>query len=113
MNISIDQALNIWYELELAFQGKNSFGGDMAEIYCYTLMPHSPAYARNPQSEMFADTMEKLYRDAKNSLCGVINKFIEKHKCLITIDGTYFTEWEEGNYDFSHRCHVKIEKEQS
>lgn len=111
MFISVDQALNLWHELELAYREENRYGGDTAEIYAYTLMPHSPAWARNPDSAIFREDFERLYVNAKGSLCYIIGKFMEKYKCGVTIDDANFALWATSSVVFSHRCHIQIKKE--
>lgn len=76
-------------------------------------MPHSPMYARNPDSEVFADDMDKLYHNAKGSLCYIIDKFMEKYKCGVTVDDANFALWATSSAVFNHRCHVKIIKEEN
>ena len=41
-NLSMVQALEIWSDLESAYYGENSFGGDTAELYAYRFLPFSP-----------------------------------------------------------------------
>jgi len=36
---SVDDAIGVWHDLERALAGKNGYGGDVAEIYAYLLLP--------------------------------------------------------------------------
>jgi hypothetical protein len=117
--ISIEQAIDIWCELESASLGNNSYGGDEAEIYAYRLMPHSPGSSQVLQSGkdhiLFKD-MVKTWRKAAESLVWLCDLFMEKYEDYeITIDGYGPADWfnllsEDNN--FAHRCRVKVvEKE--
>jgi len=41
-DISMTSALDLWSQLERAYHGTNSYGGDEAEIYAYQLLPRDP-----------------------------------------------------------------------
>ena len=41
-HLSMSQALGLWSDLEQAYHGTNSYGGDEAELYLYRLMPNTP-----------------------------------------------------------------------
>lgn len=60
LNITINQALNFWNQLVKCYYN-NSYGGDSTEIYTYTMMPHSPFYANNPDIYEEWLHMEGLY----------------------------------------------------
>ena len=54
-NISIQQLITLWVELEDAYNGVNGFGGDVAKIYAYTLQPRYPGYQQD------SDTVPKTH----------------------------------------------------
>src|SRR5271168_2332059 len=41
-NISVPQALDVYDDLVKAYYGENGYGGNVAEIYCYRLLPRNP-----------------------------------------------------------------------
>lgn len=45
--LSLVQALSLWSDLDDAYYGKSGFGGEVAEIYAYRLMPYAPMVAES------------------------------------------------------------------
>ena len=105
-NISMNQALSIWSDLWQAYYGKHGYGGDIAEIYAYRLMPYSPTY--NHEGETFKEGNEKIESDAAFAMRTIAWKFANDNDCLVTIDGEDVDIWRYHNPLFSHCCHVKV-----
>jgi hypothetical protein len=61
--LSTVQALSIWTDLEQALRGEHAFGGDVAEIYIYRLLP---AEAFRPGGMRVDVVSDKLVLDAAN-----------------------------------------------
>jgi hypothetical protein len=51
---SVIDELGVWHELELALWGRNGFGGDVAEIYAYRLIPGGATAVADPANALFA-----------------------------------------------------------
>ena len=110
-NISMNQALGVWSELWQAFYGENGYGGDTAEVYAYTLMPHIPALAKettdDAKSSIFKEIQEETALSAAKSLYALLSKFSKDNECKIEIEGDELGEWLLKT-PFRHRWHVKI-----
>lgn len=108
-NVSMNQALSIWSELWQAYYGDNSYGYDTAEIYAYRLMPYSPTYQMsNRCDESFKEQNEQVERDAAFSMRNIAYHFAKEMDCIVIIDGDDVDTWRFKNPLFSHRCHVKV-----
>jgi len=123
MHISTHQALMIWHELELCYQGENSFGGDTAEIYAYRVRPDFPGRQltidminRGDDDPILKDDLMEDIRHTVDSLADLCLLFEETRKCQVTFDfsrpGMSVEEWREdaktwGNM-FVHRTHVTV-----
>jgi len=102
-NISIAQALGFWSELWKAYYGENGYGGNTAEIYAYTLMPHSPTL----EKDGFEEIKREAGLQAAKSLHALLVKFQEQEKCKIRINGKLLGEWFTRR-PFLYRCHIKV-----
>jgi hypothetical protein len=112
-NLSMNQALSIWEDLWQAYYNDNRFGGDVAEIYAYRLMPYNPTY-HSPGSVEFCktDTFKMAEREvcdrAKESLVALLKKFVIENKCRITVNDREVDDWGYTNELFDWRCNVKV-----
>ncbi len=65
-NISVPQALDVYDDLVKAYFGENGFGGNVAEIYCYRLLPRNPsaeaAWQNGVQHDRRPDKTSLLYK---------------------------------------------------
>jgi hypothetical protein len=82
MHLSINQALNFWDQLVKAYHNQNSFGGDTAEVYTFTMMEHSPFYANNPNGDFAAQDIAK----ATKAMYDLIVRFQDTYKCSVTCE---------------------------
>ena len=97
------QLATLWGELVDAYWGKNSFGGDEAEIYAYTLQPANPQMyleSTRPKAEIV------LGRQASRALCETLEIFCVHYECRVLVDGVPFRK--ALKHPLIHRCHVKI-----
>lgn len=77
-NISVPQALDVYDELVKAYHGRNGYGGNVAEIYCYRLVPSNPSadaairagvqYDKKPNKKgfLYPAMMEEAHTAADN-----------------------------------------------
>lgn len=114
MAISIEQALEIYDELIDAKNGVNGFGGEMAEIYVFRLMPFSPVYSMENEGKCWDEEnrmMEKKAAEDFHSLCHI---FAKKHSVSININDVDMHQWiskvRSGEFRFYHRVHVEVKK---
>lgn len=114
MYISIEQALDAYDELVEAKNGTNRFGGTVAEIYVFRLMPNSPTYSMHIEGKYFDEDnrmMEKKSAEDFHTLCHLFSK---KHEVDIKIDGVELQKWIEGirtgEFRFYWRVHVEVNK---
>jgi len=112
MYISIEQAIDIYNDLIDAKNGTHGFGGNVAEIYVYKLMPYSPTYSMHPEGKIWDDDnrmLEKKAAEDFHSLCYIFSK---KHEVSIFIDGIDMHKWiskvRSGEIRFYHRVHVEV-----
>lgn len=101
-SISINQALDVWSDLNDAYHGCNGYGGDTAEIYAYRLLPGGGLLDKTP---------EDLYEGAK-ALVFLCSKFSARYPSTILINGVSPAEWlETQGGAFGHRAHVQVKRE--
>ena len=115
MYISIEQALDVYDELMEAFNGTNGFGGTVAEIYVFRVMPSSPTYSMHNEGRVWDEDnrmMEKKVAEDFHTLCHI---FTKKHQVEIKIDEVELHEWiskiRTGELRFFHRVHVEVIKQ--
>jgi len=114
-NISLNQLLTLWCELEDAYAGRNTHG-DTAEIYPHTIMPYSPAYAscqvgdriRTPGG-FLENMIDDMQRDVAGSLFHVLTEFQTRRNCEISVDGKVFGDWVRDMRQI-HRWHIQIKR---
>jgi hypothetical protein len=109
-NLSINQALGIWSELEQAYFGQNGFGGDTAEIYAYRLQQYHPGAVLMKEGTVLGDQARQEQADiAGKSLYNLIRKFRDDRECSIEVDGSDPEILLRKG--LVHRCHVKVMRE--
>lgn len=105
INISPHQLIDLWVQLEDAYNGVNGYGGTVAEIYAYTVEPSNPGYKH--REGMFDEDFEL---NASRSLYSVLRLFKWKRNCIIYIEdvkgkkrlGKWFLKRR-----FQHRIHIR------
>lgn len=104
-NMSMTQALSLWCELEDAYNGVNSYGGEEAEIYVSRAMPYSGLWLRDgPIAE---ENNRELALQANRSLYVLFRLYAEKREVDILVDEQPLGEWMVDSR-FRHRWHVKV-----
>ncbi len=110
-DLSMTQALSIWSDLEAAYYGKNSFGGDTAEIYIYEAMPYDPTVASLVgvlhESERARSIAGESYDQANASLCSLFTHFSRTHEARIEVEDRELGDWLR-TARYMHRVHVKV-----
>jgi hypothetical protein len=120
--LSIVQALSLWQSLEDAYRKEHNYGGDVAEIYVYRLMPRCPlaeAYVgggqKAPPSTLTGEEGRKAIRDANESFHNLLAHFAKERNAIIEVE-----EYKDGKWVFSefgeflktfnegHRWHVRV-----
>lgn len=114
MYISIEQAIDVYNELIDAKNGVHGFGGCVAEIYVYKVMPHCPSYSMHDTGGKFDEDNRMLEKKAAEDFHSLCHIFSKKHEVSITIDEIGIHEWissvRKGEIRFSHRVLVKVVK---
>jgi len=77
LNLPIDDVLGVWCDLESALAGKNGFGGDVAEIYAYRLVPSSQRH--HPQDAEAASVAGK-------NMTRLLRRFVDLHEAVVAIE---------------------------
>jgi hypothetical protein len=109
VNLSIAQALDVWADLEDAYQGVHGFGSDTAEVYAYRLRPEQPA--RGSDYPPIVEDCARHDRQAAAALRELAALFEERRECRVLVvrgrrdDGIPIAEWS-GPLD--HRVHVRV-----
>ena len=104
INISAQQLIQLWVELEDAYNGVNGYGSTVAEVYAYTLEPNMPGYSQGK------GTYDAEYENnAAVSLYNVLVLFKKHRECFIFIDDRKFGKWIMKER-FQHRVHIEIRK---
>lgn len=104
-NLSMNQALSIWSDLDDAYHGKNGFGGDTAEIYMYRLMPYSPSVTR-----ALTDARD-VVRAANKSLFYLLAHFRDARGVEVWVNDAPLGAWLMTATN-DHRVHVRIKRQQ-
>lgn len=98
----IDHTLTVWYELERALEGKNGFGGDVAEIYSYVLVP----------VRLRGCTEDERARSAGRVLTRLLRRFVELHDAEVALEERAGFRVIDPNVEdfppFDHRVHLRV-----
>jgi len=124
-SITTEQVLDVWEELNLAHGGTNGYGGDVAEIYAYRLMPSMPSLTSNKEDLFYKDSV-KAWEVAGYNLLQICRLFTKKRSIdhgyennpIIKIEvglcswkDVWNADWDKKDKGLilHHRCHVRIE----
>ncbi len=114
MYISIEQALDIYDDLIAAKDGNHGFGGTVAEIYVFRLMPYSPIYNMHPEGKIYDEENRMLEKKAAEDFHTLCYIFSKKHNVEISINDVELHDWinkiRTNELRFYHRVHVEVEK---
>jgi hypothetical protein len=109
INLSQQQLLRLWSELDDALYGKNGFGADTAEIYAYTVLPADPTVDSASPAAMREKARRENALQAARTLHSVLVLFSEMRDCVITVDNDKLGKWLLFE-PFDHRVHVTVRK---
>jgi len=116
---SLKQALSVWSDLEAALRGEHGYGGHVAEIYVYRLMPRSPAVDRwesGDRGSTWTEAAMEAFARANEDLRDLCVHFEETRGAEISVEcaaegeahmhrvGQWLKTHGEG-----HRWHVRVE----
>ena len=114
LHVSTFELTRLWGELVEAYHGVNNYGGTVAELYAYRLMPYSPtvhvssslAYQR---ADTYLQAAQEVQRHAAGALRELCELFAEEWECAVMIEGKPPLVWarENGPY-FGRRAHVEV-----
>lgn len=110
MYISINQALNFWDQLVTAYLNENTYGGDVAEIYLYSMMEHRPTFAANPESKFCKDEVGRAKQAMRDLIKRFESTYLVKVMEALPIDSDE-EEFGEVTLDGTHRYHLKVVRE--
>ena len=119
--LSIVQALSLWTLLDDAYYGKSHYGGDVAEIYVYKLMPYSPVVGECMRSAEPIPYLRKLaeedVRQANETFLHLLVHFAKERDAVVEVNHWSGQAWrfsEIGEWvrtaalDENHRFHVRV-----
>jgi len=78
INLSINQLLFVWNELVSAYYGVNAYGGNVAEIYAFRLLPCDPLAEHGDK-----EAQDERMMLAAESLFAIMRKFSEDFRCAV------------------------------
>ena len=111
IDLPSDQAVDVWYDIERALEGKNGYGGCVAEIYAYRLVP--------PQlnTRKTLEEAEEQAPIAGRNMTRILRRFVDLHEGVeIEVDGPGgFRAIDLAAEDFppfAHRVHLRVSKVQ-
>jgi hypothetical protein len=112
--LSTVQILVIWDQLTECLYDDNSYGGDTAEIYFYTILPNNPSIDTLRRDENYtgfmADAAKEAVRCANASYVAVLKHFEKVHNAKVTVTDGGVPEGLDWIVDYGtwHRMHVKV-----
>lgn len=108
-NLSTKQLLGIWEELYDCMLDRNGYGGTVAEIYMFRLMPYNPLLRLEDRT---SEVAKEAYAAANRSLYEVCKLFEEHHEVTVRFEGNHSLEILIDTPDdpFHHRVHIEVKK---
>jgi len=94
IDLPCEDAIGVWYDLERALAGKNGYGGVVAEIYAYRLVPQrlrgtaDPAFITDAADVIQAQAQEKaakaeVARAAGTNMTRLLRRFVDLHEGVV------------------------------
>jgi hypothetical protein len=123
----LDEVLGVWMDLERALEGKNGFGGTVAEIYAYRLIPvrHRDHYVEGVGTVAAEDPwpLAKQAEVAGRNMTRLLRHFVELHEGVevaieelseLSESGVWvfrkIDPHEEDFPAFDHRVHLRVSR---
>jgi hypothetical protein len=114
LDVSATQIMGLWEQLLQCVHGTNSYGGSVAEIYLYTVMPRDPYTEHNRESEhareAFAAANQTLYDlcrmfEKRNGVRLAMFEGWDKTQSLDRLIATPHDPW-------THRVHIGMARDE-
>jgi hypothetical protein len=105
LSVSTSQALDLWSELHQAHAGDNRYGGDVAEIYLFRLLPASPLNDDRTNPATVA-----AYRTANHALHGLCRLFEERMHAVVTFEDGTDIDPLLADPPANHRIHLRVSR---
>lgn len=104
--VSTSQVVDLWEQLMQCLYDDNKYGGRVAEIYIYTMMPHSPAVCMNPTSTW----AKEEYFEACQRLHALCVAFAERFEVVVQFEGGESIDYliADPLDPFTHRVHLEV-----
>lgn len=99
----LEGILNVWIELYLAYEKRNGFGTDTAEIYFYPFVTKAMEINKRNDEYREIDIM-KIH----TILYNLFSMFEVKYECSLYIDGRELGTWFIEHDTNTHRMHVRV-----
>jgi hypothetical protein len=111
IHCSIPQAMRFVAELMDCYYGKNSFGGNVAEIYRYTLHGHCPTLGLSQDTGMYKDAEKEINSLVAGTTFDLLDYFSSLKECQIFVNDQLWGGWIRDYPEmFSHRFYIKIKR---
>jgi hypothetical protein len=108
IELPVTDALSVWHDLERALEGTNGYGGDVAEIYAFRLVP----------PRLKGCTVEERSRVAGRNLTCLLRQFANLHEKGVefeieTTRGAFrpIDPHKEDFPPFDHRVHLRVSQD--
>lgn len=114
LTVPTHQLLQLWGELVEAYHGVHGFGGHVAEIYAYRLMPYTPICHSDVllhDSKLFRDAERDTQMKTGAAFVQLCSYFREVYRCTILLDEQPMLEWWDACVSaggFAHLVHVTV-----
>lgn len=112
-SVSVNQLLDVWTQLEKAYYEVSTYKSTVAEIYAFSVMPHSMTY----QVHGFQNETDKFNSDALASIVDICYLFKERHadakfefESLGSLDEV-LEMLTAGPIEVGHRFHIQVTKQ--
>lgn len=108
LNITINQIIKLWSELEQCYYNKNTYGGDTCEIYEYTVLPRNlfaDSAVNDDKSTLMNERNQEITKDMWTDLFQIFNKFSTDRNCVIKINNQDLKDITPTRF---HRIHVTV-----
>ena len=111
--VSTLQIMQLWEELMACVYGKNGYGGNVAEIYLYTVMPSCPYVTDDIESKQADQEFENANKNLYD-LCKLFEK--RRNVKLFMFEGekpTSLSALVDGKILWTHRVHIGVKQAKS
>lgn len=117
-SVSAEQAQKVWNELLDCLDDANGFGGDVCEIYLYTVLPWSPRIqathavphlARPGCSPICVECdAREVYQKGCRAIHAIARSFEAHNVCRVEFEGGESIDFLLDEEPFHHRIHLRV-----